>query len=190
MTPRPLLLALAALPLLLAGCSTDPVDDARDSATALAGDWYCETDGAEACFTESPIVLTAEGRWGFAGRAGSFTVEGAQVTFDGVGGPASWGAATLADDAMRFRTTAWGRPVDRAAELAGSYACSECVGREPIVLEPGSKWSWGASGGSFVAFPDGKLRFYGPSSGPPGWGLATLGDGSFTFRETTYVRSA
>lgn len=157
---------------------------------SVAGEYWCETYDDDPCVTDGAIVLTARGKWQFGRYNGGYTIEDGTVVWDGLGGPAAWGDASIVPGGLAFTYTRWFRPLEGAAEAAaGSYACADCTGKTPIILASDGTWSWGASGGSFVVFPDGRARFSGPSSGPPGWGLATLGDGTLTWRATTYWRS-
>ena len=153
----------------------------------LAGQYVCASIGAGPCDTSTPVQLTDNGNWRWGRYAGAYTVGGGSVTFDGVGGLATWGPAALGPGTLTFVSgddkVVWRKVTTGNAGLApGVYYCATapggCQTAQGIEIVSGGTWSWGASGGSYSVV-GGRVIFHGPQL--PGWGPAEIGDHRLIF---------
>lgn len=158
------------------------------SSVPVSGTYVCRSMGSHACDQRTEINLTAQGVWSSTGSySGSYSVNGDQVTFNGFGGPAGWGAARFAHppagDTLTFGNVVFQQPAPIPASLPGIYKCQGCFGT--IVLQADGTWKYpdGSDGGSYYIL-DGQLQFSGLTSGPAAWGPARLTAGSFSFGST------
>lgn len=192
---RTLPLPLVTLALLIA--STTPAISQRATAVrrthaaadAVVGEYMCATTAGKPCATSTPLRLQDGGAWGWGRYNGHYRVADGVVYFRGVGGAATWGPALVSENTLTFSTSygpsIWQKAVHSAASLDGVYTCRTapggCLTHTPIRIE-GSEWHWGADGGTYSILDGGKrIRFSGLSSGPGGWGIADIGNGTITW---------
>jgi hypothetical protein len=159
--------------------------------SGIVGNYACRSIGSRPCDTSVTLQLLSNGYWGWGKYSGQYAINGATVEFvSGSGGPVRWGPATIGPNTLTFTSgsqlVVWQKPGSAAAAAAGAYRCASlpgggsCQTARPIVMDGQGSWKWGASGGAYTVV-GAQVYFHGPSSGPPGWGPADIGNGTLTF---------
>lgn len=153
----------------------------------LAGEYVCASMGSRPCDSSTELQLTENGNWRWGRYSGTYTSYRGSVTFDGVGGLATWGPAEAGSAALTFlsggQEVVWRKLSAGTAGLTpGMYYCRTapggCKTAKGIEVAPDGTWSWGASGGSY-SIAGGRAIFHGPQVG--GWGPADIGDHKVVF---------
>ena len=94
-----LILALSFLGATGAACFAG--DSPKKTTTAqnqeVAGEYLCPSSASKA-----PVRLSANGNWGWDIYAGDYQIANGAVTFNGVGGPATWGPAVIGRGTLTF----------------------------------------------------------------------------------------
>jgi len=81
-----------------------PLVAARAQEGALVGEYLCLSPGSCPCQVDTRLQLAANGRWQWGEHAGTYRAAGGRVDFDGAGGAATWGPATIGPGALTFNT--------------------------------------------------------------------------------------
>src|ERR1051326_9597045 len=68
----------------------------------LAGEYVCVSMGSRPCDSSTELQLTENGNWRWGRYSGMYTVSRGSVTFDGVGGLATWGPAEAGAASLTF----------------------------------------------------------------------------------------
>jgi hypothetical protein len=154
---------------------------------SLAGEYVCVSMGSRPCDSSTELQLMENGNWRWGRYAGTYTVARASVTFDGIGGLATWGPAAIGPGTLSFisgdQEVVWRKPSSGNASLApGVYHCRTapggCQTAKGIEIASDGSWSWGASGGSYSVV-GGRVVFRGPQLSS--WGPVDIGDHKLIF---------
>lgn len=173
---------LCALFVLAAAWAADVAEN-----RALAGAYVCVSMGSRPCDSSTELQLTENGNWRWGRYAGMYTASGGSVTFEGVGGLATWGPAEIGAASLTFgsggQAVVWRKLSGKTTGLTpGLYYCRTapggCQTAKGIEIASDGTWSWGASGGSY-SVAGGRVIFHGPQAG--GWGPADIGDHKIAF---------
>jgi hypothetical protein len=169
--------------LVLGGACAAAVPENR----ALAGEYVCVSMGSRPCDSSTELQLTENGNWRWGRYSGMYTASRGSVTFDGVGGLATWGPAEAGGASLTFlsgsQKVVWRKLSAETAGLQpGVYYCRTAPGGcqtvTGIEIASDGTWSWGASGGSY-SVAGGRVIFHGPQVG--GWGPADIGNRKVVF---------
>lgn len=153
----------------------------------FAGQYVCVSTGSHPCDTGTELQLTENGNWRWGRYSGAYTVASGSITFDGIGGLATWGPAAIGPDTLTFvsgsQKVVWRKPSSGNAGFApGVYYCATAPGgchtAKGVEIASDGTWSWGASGGSY-SIVGGRVIFRGPQL--PDWGPADIGDRKLVF---------
>ena len=153
----------------------------------LAGEYVCVSIGSHPCATGTELQLTENGNWRWGRYSGRYTAASKSITFDGIGGLATWGPAAIGPDTLTFmsgiQNTVWRKPSSGNAGLApGVYHCATAPGgchtAKGVEIASDGTWSWGASGGSYSVVGS-RAIFRGPQLSD--WGPAEIGDHKLVF---------
>jgi len=155
---------------------------------SVAGEYVCASIGSRPCDTSTEVQLGANGNWRWGRYNGTYTISGGTMSFDGVGGPATWGNASIAPDSLTFLSgnskVVWRKPSSAATAglAAGMYYCQTapggCQTAKAIEIADDGTWSWGGSGGSY-SVTGGRIIFHGPQLS--GWGPADISGKKLVF---------
>lgn len=155
---------------------------------SVAGVYACVSMGSRPCDTSTELQLSPNGNWRWGRYNGTFTISGDTMTFDGVGGLATWGPASIRPDALAFGSggsrVVWHKPSSSAAAdlAAGTYYCRTapggCQTAKGIEIAADGTWSWGSSGGSYSVVGS-RVLFQGPQLS--GWGPADISGNKLVF---------
>jgi hypothetical protein len=71
---------------------------------ALAGEYFCVSGGTCPCDGDNKLKLSVNGNWRLGAHTGSYRASGQSVSFEGAGGAAAWGPATVSRGTLTFNT--------------------------------------------------------------------------------------
>ena len=69
---------------------------------ALPGQYFCVAAATCPCQSDTALQLTGHGTWSWGAFAGSYTVSENTARFDGNGGTATWGPASVGPGTLTF----------------------------------------------------------------------------------------
>lgn len=176
----------AAQLLVIASTACMSQVPSKKQTSEIAGEYVCVSMGSRPCDSSTELQLTGNGNWRWGRYAGTYKPDGDSLTFDGVGGLATWGPATFGRGTLTFlsggQKVVWRKPSGSGTAAPGVYYCKTapggCQTAKGIEIASDGTWSWGASGGSYSVVA-GRVLFRGPQV--PDWGPADIGDRKLIF---------
>ena len=71
---------------------------------AVAGEYLCVSGGTCPCDGDNKLKMALNGSWRIGPHSGTYRANGQTLEFDGAGGAATWGPATISKGTLTFNT--------------------------------------------------------------------------------------
>lgn len=71
---------------------------------AIAGEYMCVSGGTCPCDGDNKLKLALNGSWRLGPHGGTYRANDQKLEFDGAGGAATWGPATISKGTLTFNT--------------------------------------------------------------------------------------
>ena len=73
-------------------------------AVTVAGEYFCVTGGTCPCQSDGLLKLAGDGRWYWGAHTGRWQADAARVSFEGLGGAAALGPASVGTGTLTFHS--------------------------------------------------------------------------------------